>query len=109
MFGPALGLQAAIGLAATGAIWALWTRRWQVARVAAAAQVSLILWGWVVVQYPFMIPPTHAIRDVSAPRVTLLLLLSALVVGSAVLIPSLAYLYRTFAASNRSAVVERAD
>ena len=106
MSGSALALQLVIGVAATSAIWALWTRRWQLARIAAGSQVSLILWGWVVVQYPFMIPPTHAIRGVAAPRITLLLLLGALVVGSVVLIPSLVYLYRTFDDANRGAGVE---
>ena len=104
--GSALALQVAIGVAASSAIWALWTRRWQVARVAAVAQVSLIVWGWVAVQYPFMIPPTHAIRAVAAPRITLLLLLGALVVGSVVLVPSLVYLYRTFDDANRGDGVE---
>jgi len=40
------------------------------------------------------------IRDAAAPRATLDLLLIGLIVGSILLIPSLAYLYRTFA--NRS-------
>ena len=106
MSGSALVLQVAIGIAATGAIWALWTRRWQLARIAAGVQVSLILWGWVFVQYPFIIPPMHTIRGVAAPRITLLLLLGALVIGSVVLIPSLVYLYRTFDDANRSDGVE---
>jgi cytochrome d ubiquinol oxidase subunit II len=97
--GPAVAFQAATALAAITAIWALWTRRWPVARLAAAAQVSLILWGWVIVQYPFVIPPSQSIRTVAAPRITLLLLLYGLAAGGAILIPSLVYLYRTFAAA----------
>src|SRR2546426_3196126 len=34
--------------AALTALAALWRRRWRVARVAAATQVSLILWGWAL-------------------------------------------------------------
>ena len=97
--GPALALQAATAFAALTAIWGLWTRRWRVARVAAAAQVSLILWGWVVAQYPFVIPPSQTLRAVAAPRITLLLLLYGLLGGAVILIPSLACLFRTFAAS----------
>jgi cytochrome d ubiquinol oxidase subunit II len=97
--GPAVAFQAATALAAITAIWALWTRRWPVARLAAAAQVSLILWGWVIVQYPSVIPPSESIRAVAAPRITLLLLLYGLAAGGAILIPSLVYLYRTFAAA----------
>jgi cytochrome d ubiquinol oxidase subunit II len=96
-------LQIATGAAALTAIWALWTRRWHLARLAAAAQASLILWGWALAQYPFLIPPTLRIRDAAAPRITLELLFWGLVVGSAILIPSLVYLLRTFAAG-RSAV-----
>jgi cytochrome d ubiquinol oxidase subunit II len=95
--GSALALQSATASAALVALWSLATRRWRVARVAAGAQVSLILWGWVLVQYPYIIPPIHTARDVAAPRATLVLLLAALATGAVVLIPSLAYLYRTFA------------
>jgi cytochrome d ubiquinol oxidase subunit II len=64
--------------------------------------VSLILWGWVVVQYPYVIPSTHTIRAAAAPRITLVLLLYGLVGGSVILIPSLIYLFRTFAAAESS-------
>jgi cytochrome d ubiquinol oxidase subunit II len=99
--GFAMYFQLATGLAAVAAIGALWTRRWAVARVAAAAQVSLILWGWVFVQYPYVIPPSQTLRATAAPRVTLLLLLYGLIGGSVILIPSLVYLYRTFAANDQ--------
>ena len=92
----ALALQATTALAALTAIGALHTRRWQLARIAAAAQVSLVLWGWVMVQYPFIVPPATTLRDAAAPRVTLELLLTALAIGAVVLIPSLVYLFRTF-------------
>ncbi|MEO5816922.1 MAG: cytochrome d ubiquinol oxidase subunit II [Gemmatimonadaceae bacterium] len=101
--GFAIYVQVATGVAALAAIWALWTRRWAVARIAAAAQVSLILWGWVVVQYPYVIPPSQALRATAAPRIALVLLVWGLVGGSLILIPSLVYLFRTFAASDRDA------
>jgi cytochrome d ubiquinol oxidase subunit II len=85
------------GAAAVTAIVALWRRNFSLARVAAAAQVSLILWGWVLAQYPFIIPETLSIRQASAPKVTLTLLLIGLAAGALVLIPSLRYLLRTFA------------
>ncbi|MFL5562657.1 MAG: cytochrome d ubiquinol oxidase subunit II, partial [Gemmatimonadaceae bacterium] len=93
---PALLLQGATAIAALTAIFALWTRRWQLARIAAAAQVSLVLWGWVLVQYPFIVPPIATLRNAAAPPVTLELLLSALALGAIVLLPSLWYLLRTF-------------
>jgi len=92
----ALALQGATAIAALTAIGALYSRRWQLARIAAAAQVSLVLWGWVMVQYPFIVPPAATLRDAAAPDITLELLLTALAIGAVVLIPSLVYLFRTF-------------
>jgi cytochrome d ubiquinol oxidase subunit II len=96
--GRAIGFQLVTALASVTALWALYARRWQLARVAAATQVSLILWGWVLVQYPFVVPPSLTIRDASAPRATLTLLLYALAGGAVILFPALAYLFRTFGA-----------
>jgi cytochrome d ubiquinol oxidase subunit II len=101
MSARAIELQLATGAAAIAALWAVWTRRWRIGRIAAAIQVSLILWGWVLVQYPFIVPPTQTVRDVAAPRVTLELLLGALAGGALILVPSLAYLFRTFTAERR--------
>ena len=93
----AVALQVATAMAALTALWAVWTRRWKTARIAAALQVSLILWGWVLVQYPFVVPPTLSIRSSAAPRTTLELLLGALIGGAILLFPALAYLFRIFA------------
>ena len=90
-----------IGRFARTTCWALWVRRFHLARVAAAAQVSLILWGWAIVQAPYVVPPTLTIRGAAAPRVTLVLLIGALTAGAVVLVPALVYLYRTFAAERR--------
>ena len=87
---------AANGLAAVAALRAEW---WRTARVAAAAQVSLLLWGWGIAQYPYLIPFTHTIRDSAAAPITLELLLACLALGGVMLIPSLGYLFRTFAGS----------
>jgi cytochrome bd-type quinol oxidase subunit 2 len=79
----------ATGVAAVAAIWALWSRRFHLARGAAAAQVSLILWGWALAQYPYLIPPDLTIRAAAAPRITLILSLWILGLGTLVLLPSL--------------------
>jgi cytochrome d ubiquinol oxidase subunit II len=91
---PALHL--ATGVAAVVAIWALWSRRFHLARGAAAAQVALILWGWALAQYPYLIPPDLTIRAAAAPRITLILSLWVLGLGTLVLLPSLIYLFRVF-------------
>jgi cytochrome d ubiquinol oxidase subunit II len=89
-------LQLGTGLAATGAIWALWTRRFYVARTLAAAQVTLILWGWGAAQFPYLVEPTITIHSAAAPPVTLRLLLIALAVGALLLVPSFYALFRIF-------------
>jgi cytochrome d ubiquinol oxidase subunit II len=87
------------GISALVALGALWTRRYNLARVSAALQVSCILWGWAFAQYPYVVPTSLTIRAAAAPSLTLDLLLVGLIGGSIVLIPSLVYLYRTFTRS----------
>jgi cytochrome d ubiquinol oxidase subunit II len=87
------------GLAASAALAALWWRRYHLARVAVGVQVSLILWGWGVSQYPYLIPPDLTIAGAAAPAVTLRLVLIALGLGVVVLLPSLVYLFRVFKAA----------
>ncbi len=84
------------GLSAILAFWALWTRRYSIARVASAAQVVGIVWGWALTQYPFILPPALTITDAAAPVITLKLTAIILAVGAVVLLPSLAYLFRVF-------------
>lgn len=106
--GPAaVGFHAAL-LAATGlAGWALVTRRFRVARVAAGAQVVVVLLGWAVSQAPYLVPPDLTLASAAAPAVTLRLTLIGLAVGSAFLAPSLWYLFRLFK-GNREAGSEGA-
>ncbi|HEU4787638.1 MAG TPA: cytochrome d ubiquinol oxidase subunit II [Gemmatimonadaceae bacterium] len=89
-------LHALTGIAALTAIAALWLRRYRLARLAAGAQVSFILWGWALAQFPFVIPSTLTIRQAAAPRITLELLVAGLASGAVILLPSLRYLFRTF-------------
>src|SRR5665213_1320493 len=66
------------------------------AREAAAAQVTFILWGWAVAQYPYVLPPSLTISATASPERTLTLTLWGLGVGACVLFPSLYYLFRIF-------------
>ena len=87
---------ALMGVAALVSFWALWQRRYRVARIAAAGQVALILWGWGVAQYPYLLPPDLSLVGGAAPKRTLELVLIVLGVGAIVLLPSLYYLFRIF-------------
>jgi len=92
----AIAVHAATALSATTALSALFARRYRVARAAAVVQVSAILWGWVIAQQPYLVPPDLTITGVAAPPATLRLVLGALLLGMIVLIPSLRYLFRVF-------------
>ena len=92
----AVGLHILTAVFATGAFYALWTRRYGLARVCAAAQVTLILLGWAFAQYPHLIEPDITIFSAAAPRITLQLLLGALILGAILLFPSYYYLFRIF-------------
>lgn len=92
--GRALPLVILSGVGGLGAIVLLWKRRFVLARLAAAAAVVAVIWGWAVGQYPDVLAPDVEIADVAASRPTLQALLVVLVVGAVFLIPSLLWLYR---------------
>jgi len=92
----AVPLHGLTAVAAVTTLAALARRAWRVARFGAAIQVSLILWGWGLSQYPYILPPDLTIAATAAPPVTLRLALGAVAIGAAVLLPSLAYLFRVF-------------
>ncbi len=78
------------------AAWALWSRRFALARLAAPAVVALVLAGWALAQYPYLIPNRWTIDAAAAPPITLELVLGAVMLGSLVLFPSLFYLMKVF-------------
>lgn len=100
-------LQIATGVAAIGAIAALWLRRFRLARFFAAAQVSFILWGWGAAQFPYLVAPDLTIYNARAPAATLQLLLGALVVGALLLFPSFYYLFHVFKGRSGSRAITR--
>lgn len=94
----ALGLHLLTAIFAIGAFLTLWKRRYELARVCAAAQVTLILLGWAFAQYPNLVEPDLSITSAAAPTITLQLLLAALAAGALLLFPSYYYLLRVFKA-----------
>jgi cytochrome d ubiquinol oxidase subunit II len=94
----ALGLHVFTAIFASGAFFTLWTRRYKAARLCAAAQVTLILLGWALAQFPHLLEPDLTITSAAAPQITLQLLLGALAAGAVLLFPSYYYLLRVFKA-----------
>lgn len=82
-------------LSALAAIVSVWLRKDRAALICTVGEVTLILWGWALAQYPYLVTPDVTIAD-SAPPATLKLVLVALLAGACVLFPSLYYLYRIF-------------
>ncbi len=92
----ALALHILTAIFAIGAFVTLWIRRYRLAQICAAGQVSMILAGWAFAQYPFLIEPDMTIYSAAAPPITLQLLLGALAAGAILLFPSYYYLFRVF-------------
>lgn len=86
--------------------WALLRRRYRLARAAAIAQVSLLLLGWGLAQYPYLIYPDVTLHDAAAPEATLRFVLYALPFGAVLLIPSLWFLFRVFKSRPLSEMAE---
>src|SRR5690606_13673198 len=81
--------------------WFLVRRRYHIAKAAAIAQVALLLLGWVLGQYPYLIYTDMKHSDVAAPRATLMFVLYAVPAGMVVLLPSLWFLFRVFKSERR--------
>jgi cytochrome bd ubiquinol oxidase subunit II len=94
-------LHVATGTCAVLAFACLYARAFRWARIAAAAQASCIVWGWALVQYPFLIRPDVTALSAAAPAATTRLLLVFLGTGGLVLFPALAYLFSVFDPASR--------
>lgn len=86
----------ATGATAIVALAALLRRRFRLARGAAAAQTILILLGWAIAQYPYLVVPDLTLETASASARTQRLLLIILVAGLPILVPSLLLMLRVF-------------
>lgn len=92
----AIPLLFATAVSAVAALVLVWVGRYELARLAAAAQVSLILWGWALAQYPYAIRTHLTLAAAAAPENVLIILLQVLAVGAVILLPSLLFLFGIF-------------
>jgi len=76
--------------------WALWTHRYRVARLVAVALAVVMLSGWGLAQFPYVVIPDLTIANTAAPSRVLQLLLLVLAIAGLVLIPALGYLFVVF-------------
>ncbi|GHG79981.1 cytochrome d ubiquinol oxidase subunit II [Comamonas sp. JC664] len=92
----ALALHVGTAVAAVASFGLLWTRRFRWARVAAALQAGLIVLGWAASQHPYLVVPDVTLQSAAASPGAQRLLLVALGVGTAIVVPSLVLLFRVF-------------
>ncbi len=91
-----LFLQAATAVCAISSSVALIASRFHSARFFAAGQVTLILWGWGLAQYPYMVRPDMTINNAQGAESTQILLLGAIASGAILLFPSFYFLLKVF-------------
>ncbi|MGH3753666.1 MAG: cytochrome d ubiquinol oxidase subunit II [Pseudonocardiaceae bacterium] len=94
---PLILASAAAGI---GSILLLVRRRPGLARVAAALAVTTVIWGWAAAQYPYLLQPALTVQAAAAPETTLRAMLISLVVGAALVVPSLVFLVTLFQRSH---------
>ncbi len=89
-------IQLATAGSAAFTLWALWTRRFKVARATVALQVGLVVVGWGASMDQHFILPDLTLERASSNVQVLPFLAAALSAGAVVLAPALFYLYRVF-------------
>jgi cytochrome d ubiquinol oxidase subunit II len=94
--GRALPVVVLSGVAGLGSPALLIVRRYVLARVVAAIAVAAVLWGWALAQYPLLLPPDVTVARAAADPPVLHATLTSVVVGMAILVPSLLWLFSLF-------------
>ena len=88
--------QVLTGVVALCAIWTIWKRQFHRARILVPIQVTLIVFGWGLAQYPYLVAPDLTFSNTAAPDAVLRPLLIVLIVGGVLLVPAFWYLYAVF-------------
>ena len=86
----------ATGGAATGAMWMLATRRFGLARVFAVAQVALIVFGWGLAQFPYVVIPHVTVFNGAASDSVLRITVIAMALCLMALVPAMWFLIKAF-------------
>ena len=90
------------GAVAICAIWAIWKRYFRLARVLVPIQVTLIIFGWGLAQFPYLITPNLTFSNTAAPDSVLRPVLIVVVIGGIMLVPAFWYLYAVFKGSPKA-------
>ena len=79
---------------------AVLTRRYRLARFTAVAWVGVILVGWSIAQYPYLVVPDLTVENAAASRAMQVVALWVYAVGASVLLPALWLLFSMFKGKN---------
>jgi cytochrome d ubiquinol oxidase subunit II len=90
--GRAVPILVASAVAGIATVALLVRGRYAAARIAAAAAVVTVVWGWAAGQYPFLIDGRLTIAQAAGARATLQALLAAVAAGIVVIGPALVWL-----------------
>ena len=86
-------LVAVSALAGLGSLGCVWKRRFVGARLAAAAAVTAVVWGWAAAQYPDLLTGELTIAEAAAAPVAIRAVLLSLALGGVLVLPALAALF----------------
>ncbi len=86
--------------------WAVFGRRYILARYFAAGEVVVLLLGWGLAQQPYLVYPDLLLVDAAGPITTIRFLVLSVPVGALVLVPSLWYLFKVFKSPRTAAAPE---
>ncbi len=100
-WGPLL-IAASVILASVSG-WAVLARRFALARLTAAAEVAVLLGGWALAQYPYLVVADIKFTDAAASPLMLKSALITYAIGAVFLIPSLFLLFSVFKGLNPAA------
>lgn len=78
-------------------------RQFTLARITAVAWVAMIIVGWALAQYPYLVVPDLTVTNSAASRAMMVVALWTYVAGAIVLIPALWYLFALFKGKNPAA------
>ena len=80
--------------------WAVWSRRYSLARAAAVVEVAVLIVGWALAQYPYLVVSDLTYENSAASDPMLKAFLIVFGIGALFLVPSLALLFALFKGEN---------
>lgn len=107
MLSHALPLVIATMVIGLGTAAALFLRYFRIARILIIVETAFLLGTWGVSQIPYLIPPHLTVNQAASSQVMLQFLLVGIIVGMALMLPSLWFLFYIFKFKNTGTFIQR--